>query len=243
MTITQLGTFLKIAETRSFTSAAALLGYAQSTVTTQIKQLEEELGCLLFDRLGKNVILTPEGEKLSAYAEKILQFIMHDTFPDQLKKGSLDIAWSLNPAMDYPDLALLYDRPETLGFYAAPDHPLAGKKQVTEKDLAQVPLLLTSHTCSFRRMLLEDLERASVPPKIALETSSKEILRQFAANGLGVAFMPDMTAQEETGRGRLKRLDWAGNDFPVFSRVFVHRDKHLSPAIRGLAEIISRRSE
>ena len=164
MTIIQLGTFLKIAETRSFTSAAALLGYAQSTVTTQIKQLEEELGCLLFDRLGKNVILTAEGEKLSAYAEKMLQlereilldvpaaeepsgllrlgvseslcynrlpealteyrrrypgvdirlsFIMHDTFPDQLKKGSLDIAWSLNPAMDYPDLALLYDRPET----------------------------------------------------------------------------------------------------------------------------------
>ena len=294
MTIIQLGTFLKIAETKSFTSAAAQLGYVQSTVTTQIRQLEEELGCLLFDRLGKNVILTAEGEKLSAYAEKMLQlereilldvpaaeepsgllrlgvseslcynrlpealteyrrrypgvdirlsFIMHDTFPDQLKKGSLDIAWSLNPAMDYPDLALLYDRPETLGFYAAPDHPLAGKKQVTEKDLEQVPLLLTSHTCSFRRMLLEDLERASVPPKIALETSSKEILRQFAANGLGVAFMPDMTAQEETGRGRLKRLDWAGNDFPVFSRVFVHRDKHLSPAIRGLAEIISRRSE
>ena len=66
MTIIQLGTFLKIAETRSFTSAAALLGYAQSTVTTQIKQLEEELGCLLFDRLGKNVILTAEGEKLKS---------------------------------------------------------------------------------------------------------------------------------------------------------------------------------
>ena len=171
-----------------------------------------------------------------------LSFIMHDTFPDQLKKGSLDIAWSLNPAMDYPDLAVLYDRPETLGFYAAPDHPLSAKKKVTEKDLAQVPLLLTSHTCSFRRMLLEDLDRASVTPKIALETSSKEILRQFAAGGLGVAFMPDMTVQE-ADRGRLKRLDWAGSDFPVFSRVFVHKDKHLSPAIRGLAEIISRGKE
>ena len=73
MTIVQLGTFLKIAEAKSFTSAAAQLGYAQSTVTTQIRQLEEELGCLLFDRLGKNVVLTPEGEKLSAYAEKMLQ--------------------------------------------------------------------------------------------------------------------------------------------------------------------------
>ena len=49
MTITQLGTFLKIAETGNFTTAANLLGYAQSTVTTQIKQLEAELNCLLFE--------------------------------------------------------------------------------------------------------------------------------------------------------------------------------------------------
>ena len=43
MTITQLETFLKIVQTGSFTSAANSLGYAQSTVTTQIRQLEEEL--------------------------------------------------------------------------------------------------------------------------------------------------------------------------------------------------------
>ena len=288
MTITQLGTFLKIVETKNFTAAAGLLGYAQSTVTTQIRQLEEELGCLLFDRLGKTVSLTPEGERLSARAEKMLQlereimlevpaaepagtlklgvseslcynrlprllmaykkmyprmeiqlsFIMHDTFPAQLKKGILDAAYSLNPAEDYPDLVMLHDRPESLGFYAAPDHPLAGKKRITEKDLAGVPLLLTSHDCSFRHMLLEDLAGASVAPQIALETSSKEILKQFAANGLGVAFMPDMAARAEADRGLLTRLDWAGNPFPVFSRLYIHRDKHVSPAIQGLADLI-----
>ena len=37
--ITQLTTFLKIAELKSFSAAANSLGYAQSTVTTQIKQL------------------------------------------------------------------------------------------------------------------------------------------------------------------------------------------------------------
>ena len=73
MTITQLGTFLKIAETGNFTTAANLLGYAQSTVTTQIKQLEAELNCLLFERLGKSIALTPEGERLQEYAEKMLQ--------------------------------------------------------------------------------------------------------------------------------------------------------------------------
>ena len=55
MTITQLGTFLKITELNSFSAAADSLGYAQSTVTTQIKQLEEELGCVLFERLGKTI--------------------------------------------------------------------------------------------------------------------------------------------------------------------------------------------
>ncbi|MBQ7657802.1 MAG: LysR family transcriptional regulator, partial [Butyrivibrio sp.] len=68
MTITQLSTFLKIAEQNSFSAAAASLDYAQSTVTTQIKQLEEELGCQLFDRLGKTIVLTPQGEKLIEYA-------------------------------------------------------------------------------------------------------------------------------------------------------------------------------
>lgn len=73
MNNTQLETFLKIVETKNFTSAANLLGYAQSTVTTQIKQLEDELGCLLFERLGKSLTVTAEGEKLSVYAEKMLQ--------------------------------------------------------------------------------------------------------------------------------------------------------------------------
>ena len=294
MTITQLESFLKIAETRNFTAAAGLLGYAQSTVTMQIKQLEEELGCPLFERLGKTVTLTSEGERLCEYAEKMMQlereillevptvkepagilrlgvseslcyhglpevllkyrqkyprveiqlsFIMHDTFPVLLKKGVLDLAYSLNPPMDSPDLALLYDKPETLGLYASPDHPLAKRKGITEKDLEEIPLLLTSHHCSFRHMLLEDLAEAGVTPHIALETSSKEILRQFAINGLGVAFMPDMTARNEAEKQRLKKLDWAGRKFPVCARIYVHRDKHVSTAIRELVQIISENGE
>ncbi|MBO4470459.1 MAG: LysR family transcriptional regulator [Clostridia bacterium] len=290
MTITQLETFLKIAETRSFTATAGLLGYAQSTVTMQVKQLEEELGCLLFERLGKTVALTQEGERLCGYAARMMQlereiklevpavqepagvlrlgvseslcyhrlpevllkykqkypkveiqlsFIMHDTFPALLKKGTLDLACSLNPPMEYPDLTMLYDRPETLGFYASPEHPLAKKQRITEKDLEQVPLLLTSHTCSFRHMLLEDLAGLSIVPHIALETSSKEILKQFAVNRLGVAFMPDMTAEDEVRKGLLKRLDWAGKDFPVRTRIYVHKDKHVSRAIRELADLIA----
>ena len=51
MNTTQLETFLKITETQNFTAAANLLGYAQSTVTMQIKQLYQRIGKLgFFDR-------------------------------------------------------------------------------------------------------------------------------------------------------------------------------------------------
>ena len=106
--------------------------------------------------------------------------------------------------------------------------------------VAGVPLLLTSHSCSFRRMLLEDLADNSVTPQIALETSSKEILKEFAINELGVAFMPDMVIRDETDRHLLTRLNWTGRAFPVFARIFVHKDKHVNKAIRELVDMISK---
>ena len=288
MTITQLETFLKIADSGSFSAAANSLGYAGSTVTMQIKQLEEELGVELFDRLGKSVSLTSAGERLLIYAEKIEQlereikaevpeaeepsgvlklgiseslcynrfphclleytrlypkvdiqisFITHDTFPEMLKKCILDMVYTLNPIIEREDLKLLYRRKESLGFYVSPNHPLAGKEKVTEKDIEKMPLLLTSHNCSFRKMLLTDLSGSSIRPRIALETSSKEILKQFAINEMGIAFIPDMSAETELESGKLVKLNWMGNEFPIYSQVFVHKDKNVNKAIQGMLDI------
>ncbi|ASS75552.1 LysR family transcriptional regulator [Tumebacillus algifaecis] len=76
MEIRQLNTFKTVAEVRGFTKAAELLGYAQSSVTAQIQGLEEELGALLFDRLGKKIVLTDAGERLLPFALEMVR--MHD---------------------------------------------------------------------------------------------------------------------------------------------------------------------
>ena len=289
MNNTQLETFLKLVETKNFTATANMLGYAQSTVTTQIKQLEEELGCLLFERLGKKLVVTSEGEKLIVYAQQMLklqreillevstanipsgiiklgvsesfcynrlpeilmeykkeyprmdiqlQFIEHDTFPALLKNGALDLVYTLNPIIENPELKMIHKEKEALAFFARPDHPIAKKKKVKEKDLEGIPLLLTSHSCSFRHMLLQDFMDHQVTPKIELETSSKEILKQFAINGLGIAFMPSMVATEEVRSGVLKKIDWAGDDFPIYSQIFIHKDKHLNKAMSELIKLI-----
>ena len=62
MELRQLKIFCAAAQTLNFTKAALKLGYAQSNITNQIKQLEEELNIKLFDRLGRGIQLTTDGE-------------------------------------------------------------------------------------------------------------------------------------------------------------------------------------
>jgi DNA-binding transcriptional LysR family regulator len=72
MDVRTLSTFAVAARTLSFTNTAVSLGYAQSSVTAQIKSLEEDLGAALFNRVGNRLELTEPGERFLVYAERIL---------------------------------------------------------------------------------------------------------------------------------------------------------------------------
>lgn len=71
MDLRGLQIFIEVAEQRSFTRAGALLGYSQPTISFQIRQLEQELGVPLFDRIGHTVTLTEAGRDALIYAQKI----------------------------------------------------------------------------------------------------------------------------------------------------------------------------
>ena len=68
----QLRAFAALARTGSFTLAAKELHLSQSAVSHSMKALERDVGCLLFDRLGKKVSLTLAGEHLLQSTGKIL---------------------------------------------------------------------------------------------------------------------------------------------------------------------------
>ena len=73
MEIRNIETFVMAVENNSFSKAAEILGYTQSTVTVHIKQLEEEFGVLLFERIGKRIHLTEEGAKFFDQAVRIIK--------------------------------------------------------------------------------------------------------------------------------------------------------------------------
>ncbi len=70
--ISLLRTFLELNKTRHFGKTAENLYLTQSAVSSRIKQLEEVLGVSLFQRHRNNIQLTPQGERLIAHAELIL---------------------------------------------------------------------------------------------------------------------------------------------------------------------------
>ena len=72
MELRYLKTFHTIATLGSFYRAAEVLGYAQSTVSDQMKTLETDLQVTLFKRAGNQLSLTPAGERLFQYAPKVL---------------------------------------------------------------------------------------------------------------------------------------------------------------------------
>jgi DNA-binding transcriptional LysR family regulator len=85
MKLNQLEIFCNIIETGSFSRAAEALHLSQPTLTEHIKSLEDYLGTLLLDRLGREVLPTKAGKILYDYAQKILK----------LKKEAEQTLWSL----------------------------------------------------------------------------------------------------------------------------------------------------
>jgi len=72
MNIRQLETFYWIARLGTFSAAAERLATSQANVSARIRELENELDVLLFDRIGRQVQLTVKGRELLVHAEKVV---------------------------------------------------------------------------------------------------------------------------------------------------------------------------
>lgn len=98
MEIRQLNTFIHVAQFQSFSKAAEHLGYSQSALTVQIRLLEKELNTRLFDRMGRQVMLTAQGKQFLENANKILYEVTRaqlsmendDEFKNPLRIGTIE---------------------------------------------------------------------------------------------------------------------------------------------------------
>jgi DNA-binding transcriptional LysR family regulator len=72
MEIQKLRGFYWAVHCLSFSEAAQKIHVSQSAISHQVKSLEEELGVKLYERVGRGIVPTPEGERLAHYARSVL---------------------------------------------------------------------------------------------------------------------------------------------------------------------------
>ena len=137
MELRNLITFTHVAELGSFTKAAEQLGYSQSTISFQIKQLEEELECLLFERINHTITLTKRGHELVMYAHQVRA--LTDEFKESLIKdeeisGHIHIVTPDSVCDDminshyidfhnkYPNISIKFTTADTLVMFDMLDH-------------------------------------------------------------------------------------------------------------------------
>ncbi len=111
-----LRTFLAAIDLDGLNKAAIAIGRSQSTVSMQMKRMEEIVGCALFQRVGRKVKLTGSGERLAGYARRLVA--LHDQALEAMADNRIEGTVGLAVMGDYATHVL----PEVLAGFMA-EHP------------------------------------------------------------------------------------------------------------------------
>jgi DNA-binding transcriptional LysR family regulator len=121
---------------------------------------------------------------------------------------------------------------------AAPEHPLAGLKNISLSRLAKEPFLVREKGSDTRQSMEEGFGVHMVGLNIAMEIKSTETIKQAVIAGMGLSFLSAHTISRELDAGSLSVLDVAG--FPLMLHWYVvHRqNKRLTPVAQAFKDYL-----
>jgi DNA-binding transcriptional LysR family regulator len=259
----RLQVFYTVAKQLSFTKAAEMLYMTQPAVTFQIKQLEEHFNTRLFERSHGRISLTPAGELVMGYADRILGLSAEmdarvgemtgqvtgplmigasttiaeyqlpkllgefkkrfpqvqarltvansETIESKVADHTLDVGLIESPS-HHPNLSTHACCDDELVMICAPTHPLAAKRVVTPKQLAEQPYVSREQGSGTREVIDRYFRNNGINPDdlhIEMELGSREAIKGAVEAGLGIAILSSSTISKEVKLGDLVavRLD------------------------------------
>jgi DNA-binding transcriptional LysR family regulator len=187
----QLASFLEVAKLQSFSRAAEKLFRTQPAISAQVRLLEQECGEKLFDRSGKKVLLTPAGEILNRYAERLLglhkEALQAIAELNQTPRGKLFIGAN--------EATCLYVLPKTfarfkqlyplvqISIYRNFSHKILQKVQEGALDLGIVTLPLTANNLEVIPVFRDEVQ-VVVPKSHALAKRRSVTVEELAQHPL-----------------------------------------------------------
>jgi DNA-binding transcriptional LysR family regulator len=128
-------------------------------------------------------------------------------------------------------------RPEPIVLVVAARHPLAGRVRVKAAAIAAEQVLVNETSCSYRALFERTLSGEGMPVTRSLEFLSVEAIKQCALASMGVAVLPEVVVRGELERGSLVVVDWPRKPLMVYTQLYRHRDKWMSPVMTAFWDL------
>jgi DNA-binding transcriptional LysR family regulator len=155
--------------------------------------------------------------------------VIHEAIVALLTDNEIDLAVMGTPPQQLDTVAAAFAR-HPLVVIAAPGHPLAQRKRIPLSALAQETFLVREPGSGTRSAMERFFRERGIKPKVGMEMSSNETIKQAVMAGMGVSFISQHTVGLEVATGQLAILKVEG--LPVVRQWYVvHRaEKRLLPA-------------
>ena len=166
-----------------------------------------------------------------------LQIHNRTTLINRLNANEDDLYIFANPpeSADYVRLALF---PNKIAVFCRYDHPLVGQKNIHFKTIADEPFLVRE-VGSGTRMMMNDLFQAhQILPKVRMQLSTNEAIKQAIISGLGISLMSKYTLGLDTDEPKLATLDIIDLPKAGYWYLVYPSGKHLSPIALAFIDLI-----
>jgi len=233
MELKTLRAFVEVVRQGGFSAASRKLYATQSAFSKAVRQLEDELGVRLLDRVGRRVLRTEAGEIVYRRAQAMLRecdgLLQVLKASQGLQRGVLRL--SSPPVGTSEVFADCFARYRRL-YPGVEIHLLEHGSRRLEEILRDEPLILFAEGFALNPVILQGLARRGVESRVVSRSSQIEFIVALVAAGMGVAFLPRMIAlRHRQDAVRVRPLEEAAMRWHL--DLIWRRDAALSPAARA----------
>lgn len=126
--------------------------------------------------------------------------LLHD-----IRDNMVDLAL-ISFAPEEKDIEVTAVMKDELVLISNPDHPIAKRTGVHIRDLGNEPFIAHTVTSQSRQKVVEAFRSTDTPLRIVMEVAMIETIKKLVVMKLGLAFVPEMSVQDEIQRGELTRI-------------------------------------